>query len=59
MVHQMWEKGLITSLDDEFSKYVPEFGINNPFGKKSITLRFIFPYSIRFCLVNDLSLPGK
>lgn len=39
MVHQMWEKGLITSLDDEFSKYVPEFGINNPFGKKSITLR--------------------
>lgn len=39
MVYQLWEQGLITSLDDDFKKYAPGFDIGNPFGSGSITLR--------------------
>ena len=42
MVYQLWEKGLIASLDDEFEKYAPNFSIKNPFGSGSITIRFQF-----------------
>lgn len=40
MVYQLWEQGLIASLDDEFQKYAPEFAIRSQFGSGSITLRF-------------------
>ena len=39
MVYQLWEQGLIASLDDDFQKYAPDFAIKNSFGSGSITLR--------------------
>lgn len=41
MVYKFYEEGLIDSLDDPLSKYVPEFYIQNPYNMKNITIRQI------------------
>ena len=41
MVYKFYEEGLIDSLDDPLTKYVPEFYIQNPYTMKNITIRQI------------------
>ena len=41
MVYKFYEEGLIDSLDDPLTKYVPEFCIQNPYTMKNITIRQI------------------
>lgn len=41
MVYMLYERGVISSLDDPLSKYAPDFVINNPFTRENITLRQI------------------
>ncbi len=41
MLYQLYEKGIIHSLDDPISKYVPQFNIKNPFTRHSITWKQI------------------
>ena len=41
MVYKFYEDGLIDSLDDPLSKYVPDFYIRNPYTMTNITIRQI------------------
>ncbi|KAL9960126.1 hypothetical protein ACROYT_G033535, partial [Oculina patagonica] len=41
LVYKLYEDGMIGSIDDPLSKYVPEFSIRNPFSRDNITLRQI------------------
>ena len=39
LLFKLYEQGIVSSVDDPLNKYVPEFGIKNPFGKDNVTLR--------------------
>lgn len=39
LLFKLYEKGVISSVDDPLNKYVPEFEIKNPFSKDAVTLR--------------------
>ena len=39
MVYQMYDRGLVRSLDDPLNKFCLNFHINNPFTPDDITLR--------------------
>lgn len=41
LIYKLYEKGVIQSIDDPLSKYVPDFNIRNPFSNEDITLREI------------------
>ena len=41
LIYKLYEDGVIGSIDDPLSKYVPEFSIQNPFTRDNITLREI------------------
>lgn len=41
MMYMLYERGIISSIDDPLNKYVPDFVINNPFTNENITLRQI------------------
>lgn len=41
LLYRLYEGGLIGSIDDPLSKYIPEFSIRNPFTDDNITLREI------------------
>lgn len=41
LVYKLYEGGVIGSIDDPLSKYIPEFSIRNPFTSDNITLREI------------------
>lgn len=41
LVYKLYEGGVIGSIDDPLSKYIPEFTIRNPFTSDNITLREI------------------
>jgi len=39
VLYQMYEHGMVKSLDDPLSNYCPGFSIRNPYGSSNITLR--------------------
>jgi len=39
MLYQMYERGMVKSLDDPLSNYCPGFSIRNPYDSSKITLR--------------------
>jgi len=41
LIYKLYENGVIQSVDDTLSKYIPEFNIRNPFTNENITLREI------------------
>ena len=41
LMYKLYEEGVIGSVDDPLSKYIPEFSIQNPFTSDNITLREI------------------
>ena len=41
LIYKLYENGVIRSVDDPLSKYIPEFNIRNPFTNENITLREI------------------
>ena len=41
LLYKLYESGIVASIDDPLNKYVPEFGIGNPFTEDHITLREI------------------
>lgn len=41
LIYKLYENGVIQSIDDPFSRYIPEFNIRNPFTNENITLREI------------------
>lgn len=41
LIYKLFESGVIDSVDDSLSKYVPEFDVKNPFTDENITLRQI------------------
>ena len=40
-MYQMYDRGLVRSLDDPLSTYCPRFSMLNPFDSRNITLRQI------------------
>lgn len=41
LIYKLYENGVIRSIDDPLSEYIPEFTIRNPFTSENITLREI------------------
>ena len=41
LIYKLYDRGVIGSIDDPLSKYIPEFNIRNPFTNENITLREI------------------
>ena len=41
LLYKLYESGMIGSIDDPLSKYIPEFSMKNPFTSDNITLREI------------------
>ena len=54
MVYQLYERGLVRSLDDPLNMFCPDFHIDNPFTGDDITLRQIMSYVRRMPAVQCL-----
>lgn len=48
LLFKLYEQGVISSVDDPLSKYVPEFSIRNPFSRDNVTLRQLANQVIKF-----------